>query len=70
MLKKRLSAEQIVRLLRQVRPLWLSPHHQPVAPGGVGVGVDRVQRIWRREGLKVSQNKGRAVEEEHAIGPT
>jgi len=55
--KKRFSAEQIVGLLRQIWPLWLSPHHQPVAPGGVGVGVDRAQRIWRREGLKVPQKQ-------------
>ena len=26
---------------------------------GWDVGCDRVQRIWRREGLKVPRNKGR-----------
>jgi hypothetical protein len=61
--KKRFSAEQIVTLLRQievsiaVRPVRLSSDQVIAGRGRVGRGSrDRVQRIWRREGLKVPKS--------------
>ncbi len=36
-----------------IRTLRLPPHHGPAAPGGRRVNFKRMERIWRREGLKV-----------------
>ena len=33
------------------------PHHGVSEAGGLAVGKDRVERIWRREGLKVPQKQ-------------
>jgi transposase InsO family protein len=41
------------RVGEPVWPLRLSQDHGGVAAAGWNVGRDRVQRIWRREGLKV-----------------
>jgi hypothetical protein len=37
--------------------LWLSAHHRAAEAGGWQVGKDRVERIWRSEGLKVPQKQ-------------
>ena len=43
----------IIALATPVWPLRLSPHHGDAARAGWVVNVKRVERIWRREGLKV-----------------
>ncbi len=46
----------------RLRTLWLSPRHRAAAgSGGWQGGQDRVQRIWRREGMKVRRSTGRAA---------
>jgi len=37
--------------------LRLSPHHGAAEAGWLAVGKDRVERIWRREGLKFRRNR-------------
>ena len=41
----------------EVRALRLPAHHGALQSAGWPVGKDRVQRIWRREGLKVPQKQ-------------
>ena len=65
--KKRLGAEQIVTKLRQIEVLQGQGKSLAVAcrrsarpsRGGIEVGNDRIQRIWRREGLKVPKKQSK-----------
>lgn len=56
--RRRRFAHRCHRGVRQ--PVWtlrLSPDHGLLKRDGWQVGRDRVERIWRREGLKVPQNQ-------------
>jgi putative transposase len=43
----------ILSSLPAIRPLWLPQDRRTAAPGGLDNHDKRVERVWRREGLKV-----------------